>query len=228
MISDFELLGIKETSDFSEIKKAYHQKSKSLHPDTTNNIENIQNHYHFVEVCKAYERLCKRIKLNIETNKINKNEVETNSIGSKSIISHKDPAYVYYKTAIKYFEQIHPSKWKTSARNAIITKIPGDEKIQLEVQKKVIELVSYFPKAYYYFSIVVHEYPDSVWFSDSKDKLGLIEERMKRYKTIIESFKNWNVFDVNKKIEFEEMMKKNKEKYEAFSKESRRNWEKNT
>jgi outer membrane protein assembly factor BamD (BamD/ComL family) len=49
-------------------------------------------------------------------------------------------------------------------------------------------LVKLFPRAYYYFSIVVHEYPHSVWFQDAREKMTLIEERTTRYRKIIESF----------------------------------------
>ena len=62
------------------------------------------------------------------------------------------------------------------------------EKELVKIQNKVRNLVKLFPKAYYYFSIVIHEYPDSVWFHDSKEKMSLIEERTVRYKKIIESF----------------------------------------
>ena len=61
-----------------------------------------------------------------------------------------------------------------------------------ETLEKVKELVSLFPKAYYYFSIVVHDYPNSVWVNDSKEKMEAIEKRMKIYKKIIESFIAWN------------------------------------
>jgi hypothetical protein len=57
-----------------------------------------------------------------------------------------------------------------------------------KVKSKVSELVKLFPKAYYYFSLVVHEYPESVWYQDARDKMTLIEERTIMYKKIIESF----------------------------------------
>ncbi len=57
-----------------------------------------------------------------------------------------------------------------------------------KIKTKVKELVKLFPRAYYYFSIVAHEYPDSVWFADAIDKMTIIEERTIMYKKIIESF----------------------------------------
>ena len=59
-------------------------------------------------------------------------------------------------------------------------------------------MVNLFPKAYYYFSIVVHDYPRSVWVNDSKEKMIIIEKRMKTYKKIIESFITWNNSQNNK------------------------------
>ena len=51
-----------------------------------------------------------------------------------------------------------------------------------------IDRTGQFPKAYYYFSIVVHEYPESDWAFDAREKLGLIEARIGMYRKILESF----------------------------------------
>ena len=59
--------------------------------------------------------------------------------------------------------------------------------------KVLIELSKLFPKAYYNFSIVFHEYPESYWAFDAKEKMNIIEERTKLYIKIIESFDLWNL-----------------------------------
>lgn len=60
-----------------------------------------------------------------------------------------------------------------------------------EKRAKVMELIKLFPKAYYYFSIVVHEYPDSPWNADALEKMKLIEDRTRIYMKILESFDAW-------------------------------------
>ena len=63
-----------------------------------------------------------------------------------------------------------------------------------EIQKrkaKVMELIKLFPRAYYYFSIVAHEYPNSPWNADALDKMKMIEDRTRIYMKILESFHVW-------------------------------------
>jgi hypothetical protein len=112
-----------------------------------------------------------------------------NASGATALARHADPAYVFYKTGVDYFRRIHPSAWNEK-RPALQTPIPGDSsREQEELKKTVAALTRLFPKAYYYFSIVAHEYPESVWSRDARDKMSLIEERTQRYKRIIDSFR---------------------------------------
>jgi outer membrane protein assembly factor BamD (BamD/ComL family) len=56
-------------------------------------------------------------------------------------------------------------------------------------REKIQEVAQLFPKAYYYFSLVVMEYPDSPWADDSQNKLRIIDDRSKRYKRILDSLR---------------------------------------
>ena len=223
MISDFKLLGINETNDISIIKKAYRSRIKQLHPDTTDDINLVNNHFLFVEVCKAYQRLISKQTIISEKESIP--IINNQHTNIENVVKHQDPAYVYYKNGIKIFSKIHPSEWKEREKAVIATEIGNDEESQKEAQKKVMGLVSLFPKAYYYFSIVVNDYPESVWVSDSKDKLKLIEERMLRYKSIIESFSSWKEFKIKEKDRYQNMMKTTKDKYEELNVKMNKEWE---
>jgi len=188
MISDYSILGISETTDITIIKKAFHARAKELHPDVANDFDKVNNYYLFIEVCNAYDRLVNTNKLKPYCYSAEENINKT----SKDINKHKDPSYVYYKTASKYYELVHPSHWNNNQTITINGKTEAENKLQKETLEKVKELVNLFPKAYYYYSIVVHEYPSSVWVNDSKEKMIIIEKRMKTYKKIIESFITWN------------------------------------
>lgn len=201
-MTDYEILGITPTDDLSIIKKAYHKRALQLHPDLCNESERIRNHYIFAQVCTAYKRLSKN-KSTAQKNVVKQSAKQT--AGTNTIVVHKDQAYAYYKQGIVLFEKIHPSQWKTERKGLISTKIAGDDTTQKEIQAKIIKLVSLFPKSYYYFSIVVNEYPDSIWVQDSMEKMKLIEERMNRYKDIIKSFVSWDEFEGHKRNHFEEM-----------------------
>lgn len=206
MISDYEILGIAETADFSLIKKAYHKRVKDLHPDTASDEDAVKNHFLFAEVCKAYKRLSQKHKGTISLVPVkiagerNISRDMKNEAQNTSLVQHKDPAYVLYKKGIEIFSRIHPSQWKTGDKGVIATEIGDDEESQKKSKQVVMDLVRLFPKAYYYFSLVVNDFPDSPWYSDSVEKMNLIEKRMNTYKKIIESFSSWKEF---KKIEKE-------------------------
>lgn len=232
MISDYNLLGIEKTDDILIIKKAYHQRVKQLHPDTTDNEKLLNNHFLFVQICKAYQRLisnCIKTTTKVSTREPNvNNNKKTYGVLDKNqgLIKHSDPAYVYYKSGINIFTKIHPSEWKKSEKSVIATEIGDDEANQRDAQKKVMDLVALFPKAYYFFSIVTSDYPESVWAQDSLDKMNLIEERMLRYKNIIESFSSWKEFKIRENQRYQNMMKTTKENYEGIHVKIIKEWEK--
>jgi curved DNA-binding protein CbpA len=114
--------------------------------------------------------------------------IQSRATTDSAVTKHKDPAYAFYKTGMNCFMKIHPSQWQIETKNIMDAPGPKDMRELEKIQNKVKNLVKLFPRAYYYFSIVVHEYPDSVWTKDARDKMALIEERTIRYKKIIESF----------------------------------------
>jgi len=215
MISDYQILGITQTDDISLIKKAYHKRVKDLHPDTSSDEAAVKNHFLFVQVCRAYKRLAEKHKTESSAHTLRKN-TENKSFSQKpagkpktlSLAAHKDPAYVLYKNGIQIFSSIHPSQWKTAEKSVIATEIGDDEESQKKSKALVIDLVRLFPKAYYYFSLVVNDYPDSPWYADSVEKMNLIEKRMNTYKKIIESFSSWEKYKTMEK-ENEKLLQKN-------------------
>jgi hypothetical protein len=185
-MTDFQILGIPENSNLGEIKKAYRKRVKEIHPDLSDEENAFRNHLLFIEINKAYQRLALKRPSPI------KEEVTFDKKPSVSndIAVHKDPAYVFYKTAMNYFMQIHPSKWSHIAKRNTLGR-ETEEDIN-NLTEKVKTLSRLFPKAYYYFSMVVNEYPNCAWYTDSKEKMKKIEERTIMYKKIIESFKEFN------------------------------------
>ena len=185
MLSDYDILCIPETQDITLIQKAYRQRVKEIHPDVSSRLDAMKNHLLFIQINKTYRRLMDKI--GGQRPPVILPKKSGPSAGS-AIEQHKDQAYVFYKTAISHFMKIHPSQWTIKIKDKASRPNSIDEDDLEKVQEKVESLVKLFPKAYYYFSIVVHEYPDSVWVHDSKEKMELIEERTIRYKKIIESF----------------------------------------
>ncbi|MBN1797555.1 MAG: J domain-containing protein [Spirochaetales bacterium] len=203
MLTDYQILRINENADISTIKSAYRKLVKKIHPDVTN--ATFEKHLLLIQINRAYERLMKNKKaipagdtkakrhrhpatVSAAQTARTANQTPPRSQKTGAVIKHKDPAYAFYKTGMNCFMKIHPSQWHIEV--SAVMDAPGEKDMrELEkIKTKVKNLVKLFPKAYYYFSIVVHEYPDSVWHRDAKRKMTLIEERTLLYKKIIESF----------------------------------------
>jgi hypothetical protein len=184
MLSDFDLLGIARTDDRDLIRAAYRRRVKETHPDVAADGDAFRNHLLFIQITKAYERLLRSSRSG--SGRTSPRNPPPDSGGA--MVRHKDPAYAHYKAGMDFFMKIHPSRWKQATQRQLETPIPGDAGDQLRMKEKVMELVRLFPKAYYHFSMVVNEYPESDWAHDARVKMNLIEERTSRYKRIIESF----------------------------------------
>jgi DnaJ-class molecular chaperone with C-terminal Zn finger domain len=222
MVSDYHILGINETDDLPTIKAAYRRRVKELHPDLSSPEDALKNHYLFISICQAYERIVSGLRATREI------KIEGTAIkGAKANISvYSDQAYAFYKQGMKAFMAIHPSAWNIDNGSMLNTQIAGDDtKEQDEIKRRILELVKLFPKAYYYFSIVIHEYPESEWAFDAKDKMDKIEDRVKRYKKIIESFTAWNK-DKQEEVErYNETYNKFLDNEKAVRRDMPKNWE---
>jgi curved DNA-binding protein CbpA len=187
MITDFQILGIEPTSDLQAIKQAYRRRVKETHPDNSSPEDSLKNHLLFIQINQAYNRLKNGKKIpSPETI-----APPQSQISKDSLQKHSDPAYAFYKAGMNYFMKIHPSQWHQRENDFDANKLPMDEEEREAKRNKVLELMKLFPKAYYYFSIVAHEYPDSPWTCDALEKMKLIEERTRVYAKIYESFNAW-------------------------------------
>jgi curved DNA-binding protein CbpA len=188
-LTDFQILGIEETDDPAIIKSAFRKRIKEVHPDRCPEADAFRNHLLFIQINQAYTRLLgnasKPARGQSAAQTAPRQRVEPGMGGA--LVESKDPAYAFYKAGVKHFMQIHPSRWNDESQLQV--PIRGDTSEEQErLRLRVKELIKLFPKAYYYFSIVVHEYPESVWARDARDKMTLIEDRTRMYKKIIESF----------------------------------------
>jgi len=219
MISDFQLLGIEETSDRALIKSAYRKRMKELHPDTAEGAESFGRHALLVGINQAYRRLLKQS----ETKPV-RSIVSPQAKKGNELTAHADPAYAFYKAGMSYYMKIHPSEWDFEKSGMLNIKISEDDMDQELMRRKIQDLIKLFPKAYYYFSIVAHEYSESIWVMDSREKMTLIEKMTQRYKKIIESFSVWNT---DKKVHVKKYMEqynKHKETHQKMDGETEERW----
>ena len=150
-------------------KKEYIKQLKSLikkyHPDLCNNS--------YLE--SMYSEITK-----ILVNKLNKiRENEGNEV-IKNAGNKNEQDYLYYKSGVKYYRNIHPDKfYKRNKDSTYMTKTYN-------------ELVSVLNKIYlsfnlseYYFNKIINEYTQSVYFEDSKAKIKLLKKLYKSYENIV-------------------------------------------
>jgi hypothetical protein len=207
MVDDFRILGIEKDSDAAAIKRAFRARAKALHPDLASGEDALARHSLFVELCAAYSRLIgkdNRAAPRPEPapaaaphgrgakGQPERAGGESSGTSGMTPALHADPAYAFYKAGMRIYMSIHPSQWNFDTQRMLNTAIKGSESDQTAIKRKVLELVGLFPKAYYYFGLVLHEYPDSAWAYDAREKMTRIEERIVLYRRIVESFSSWN------------------------------------
>jgi hypothetical protein len=207
MISDYKILGIEETKNIDVIKSAYRKRVKEVHPDNTKDDDKLKNHLLFIQINNAYKRIIKTVDERLICN----NKTDLYKRHGKDIVLHKDPAFAYYKMGMSLFMKIHPNRWNKERTVLPIKTTEKDEQEKIEQQNIVKELMGLFPKAYYYFSIVIHEYPESIWAADAEEKISKIEERTKQYIRIIESFDGYDIIDKERTKRLNEIVKRTKE-----------------
>jgi len=140
---------------------------KIYHPDLCNNsyLESMHNEITKILVNKLNE-------LKADSNIENKNDIAQTKT--------KEQDYIYYKSGIKYYRNIHPNQFYK--RNQ-------DTTFKTKTYK---ELVSVLNKIYlsfklseFYFNKIIEEYPQSPYFEDAKTKIKLLKKLYKSYDNIV-------------------------------------------
>ncbi len=210
MFSDYRILGIGEGSDLASVKRAFRKRAKELHPDLASEEDALSRHDLFSQVCAAYRRLVATIDPNSSSladtalagTSRGAGEVAPGAdsqsadwvgagrrgAGGQDVAPHSHQDYVFYRQGMRFFVAIHPSQWNFDRRGGLNSSRGGDEEEGAAAKARVVALMKFFPKAYYYFSLVVHEYPESEWAFDARDKMAIIETRIGMYRKILASF----------------------------------------
>lgn len=158
-MEDYKILGISKTYDLIELKKAYRNKIKQIHPDR--NLNDSNSHFKIIKLNKAYENLKKIIK-------------------DKSKLD-----YSIYKRGVEIYKIIHPSKWKKVNIRSVEDISVSSNPETIEIIDKLICEIS---EAYRCFSIIVNDYESSIWFNDSRIKMKELEKMSIRYLKIKKSY----------------------------------------
>ena len=144
-----------------EYKKQLKRLIKKFHPDLCNNIY-LESAYN--EITRIFVKKLNALKEN-ENTKIEK-------------INNHD--YLYYKSGIKYYRNIHPDKFYK--RNTDSTyEIKKYDELLFELNKIYLS----FNLSEYFFNELISEYPESPYYQDSKEKIKLLKKLHKSYENIL-------------------------------------------
>jgi len=166
-MTDYQFLGLKEHYTLDELKLAFRKKSKLYHPDR--NHDSYKSHLIMIQLNKAYRNLRDKIK---------------DSEAKQEKSSLEENVYKIYKEGITYYQNIHPSKWKS------INDIYNSHSVETDPKTVGIldELINSMAKAYHCFSVIRNEYPSSCWQQDAVQKIKEIEKMTLRYAKIKKSY----------------------------------------
>jgi len=184
-----KILGIDRNASSEAIRKAYHEKVRQCHPDLQQNGDSEQCHLRMVRINQAYCRLMKvRKGEGVIDTAAQEGGGDPEPNDAHALVAHKDPAYSYYKRGYRLFSKIHPSSWFWSNGPDGNTRFP--RKIDTASMAGSIErIIDLIPWAYYYFNVVVDEYPGSHWYLDSRYKIRKIEKLAPIYMKILYSYR---------------------------------------
>lgn len=167
-----------ESSTADEIRHRYRELVKLNHPDLFPEERRREQNLILMEINEAY--LC--IISNNDT-AVKDNSVKEGSSGNLPV-KHKDPAYVYYKSAIDHMnEGNYIFNWSRYATTKYSYHFDVRKSSLLKTAREALE---HYMTAYNSFMKVCTGYPDSIWVGDSTDKLDQIEKLNERYTEIIE------------------------------------------
>jgi len=149
----------------SEYIKQLKKLIKKYHPDLCNNS--------FLE--SMYNEITK-----ILVNKLNELKSDDNNIKKSKVNKKCEQDYLYYKTGIKYYRNIHPGKFLK--RNTDSTYQTRSYKEQVSILNKIYLS---FNLSEYYFNMIIDKYPQSAYYEDSELKIKLLKKLYKSYENMI-------------------------------------------
>jgi curved DNA-binding protein CbpA len=212
----YRIIGVSRDASLQEIKNAYRKEVKKYHPDVSAN--DLNDHLRMIQLNRAYYAVRKKFTTTNETaqgastdsagaSSNKSSEMSADKSADKSaavsvstkpvkqppatngIALYKDPGYAYYKLGYKIFSKIHPSQWWIASKNQF--DVWENKKLKKESLAIAHHMYASLPKAYYYFSVVADEYPESMWARDAREKMHTVERMTPLYAKIVESFTTW-------------------------------------
>ena len=178
----YKILGVEPGAPPDRVKEAYYQAAKKNHPDLFPEEERHSRQLNMMRINEAYLCIVTQ-NSNFRPGRRGDNDAGTRSAatgkisrrprGEEKNLSHlRDPAYTYYKLGFTYY---------TRGRKAFFDRYkPRENRFHYMMDNREILLLAIsclklFEKSYTYFSRVVEDHPDSIWYKDTVTKMYYLE-----------------------------------------------------
>lgn len=188
MIADrcYRVLELEPGSPLDQVKDAYYRAAKKNHPDLFPEEQRHAQQLRMMKINEAYLTIVSQVpgrrKRSSSPGSAATGEVSRLQRGpGKAVSTLKDPAYTYYKLGFSYY---------TAGRKAFFDRYKSQEDRfhymvdNQEILLLAISCLKLYEKSYSYFLRVVEDYPDSIWYRDTRAKMYYLERYNAIYQRI--------------------------------------------
>jgi curved DNA-binding protein CbpA len=173
----YRILELEPDAPLERVKEAYYRAAKKNHPDLFPEDKRHAQQLRMMKINEAYLTIVSR-NSGVREGYPSSNSAATGEISrfrqhrGREVGTLKDPAYTYYKLGFSYY---------TAGRRAFFDRYkPQNDRFHYMVDNQEILLLAIsclklYEKSYSYFTKVVEEYPDSIWYRDTLAKMYYLE-----------------------------------------------------
>jgi len=103
-----------------------------------------------------------------------------NELKENTQVNAKEKDYMYYKTGVKYYKNIHPNNFYKRNPDTTFETKSYDELIAV-----LNNIYLSFNLSEHYFNLVINEFPQSPYAEDANEKIKLLKKLHKSYENIM-------------------------------------------
>lgn len=201
----FRILKLEPGATLTSVKTAFHRAAKRNHPDLFPEEKRHSQQLRMMKINEAYLSIVAEMSGNAGAAATAGGLDETGRFGAKKstrepaktpsdrqfdppetkTVGHlKDPAYVHYKLGFTYFTEGRKTFFQRYRKESNRFRYTLDNR---ELLNLAIACLKLFEKSYMYFTRVVENHSNSIWYHDSVTKIFYLERYNEIYRRICNS-----------------------------------------
>ena len=189
----YAILEVEPSASPEQLKEGYYRAAKKNHPDLFPEDKRNAQALKMMKINEAYLTIVSRNTAVTEGDKSNREAADSAAaiVGlrqagnqDKALSTLKDPAYTYYKLGFNFY---------TAGQKAFFDRYrPEENRIHYiidnrEILQLALHCLRLFERSYSYFLRVAEDYPDSIWYRDTRAKMHYLERYNAIYQRICTS-----------------------------------------